>query len=405
MEAKTTKNDPGNLALTMSPKELALSPKEFYVDPDIRSAESLPASAFTDQDFLELELRTIFNRSWLLVPPQVAPENFLKSQGARIPFTLLGKPLFLQRSLKGQLHCFPNVCTHAWHALVESRDVSGTITCPQHGRQFNAEGRFVSQAGFDNLENFPRKSDHLSNLSIEEWAQFLFLCLGQPIAALSEFVSQLQESIPGIPLKELRRHPVDREIRELDGNWKQHAWNYMDNFHIRFVHKGPGGLADGIDLQSYRTELYKFSALQWAYSRRPENGFDPKLLNSRFQDPADHERRVFALWWFIFPNLTLNFYPWGLSLNAYMPVPNNPHKTQFLWYNYALDEEKFRQRNKIWLSAQVDSEDIQAITLVSRGAQSGYAPRGRFAPREEAGPHWFHRLVYQRGFGAELGQT
>jgi ring hydroxylating enzyme alpha subunit len=104
---------------------------------------------------------------------------------------------------------------------------------------------------------------------------------------------------------------------------------------------------------------------------------------------------VFALWWFIFPNTTLNFYPWGLSVNVYMPIPGKPDKTLFLWFQYALDEEKFQRRNSTWLNEQVDAEDIEAISLVSAGAKSGFAPRGRFAPNEERGPHWFQRLVYE----------
>jgi len=63
-----------------------------------------------------------------------------------------------------------------------------------------------------------------------------------------------------------------------------------------------------------------------------------------------------------------------------------------------LDEEKFQRRNGTWLSEQVDGEDIQAIGLVSTGAKSGFAPCGRFAPTEETGPHWFHRLVYETVF-------
>jgi hypothetical protein len=39
------------------------SSKDFFVDPDIRRAESLPDSAFTDPNFLELEMETIFNRT------------------------------------------------------------------------------------------------------------------------------------------------------------------------------------------------------------------------------------------------------------------------------------------------------------------------------------------------------
>ena len=371
------------------------------MDPDIRRAESLPAAAFTDEEFLELELRTIFTRAWLLIPPENHPPDFLKPQGARVPFSLLGKPLFLQRGLKGQLHCFPNVCTHAWHPLVEGSAVGRTIICPQHGRQFDVEGRFVSQAGFNDLENFPRDSDHLRSIPVEEWAQFAFACLGRPMAPFHKFVGEVQNSLPAMSLEKLRSHSTGSDVREVDGNWKQHAWNYMDNFHIRFVHKGPGGLADTIELASYRTELYKFSSLQWVSARKPETGFDPETVHSRFRDPKNPGKRVFALWWFIFPNTVFNLYPWGLSVNMYLPVPRKPDRTQFLWYNFALDEKKFQRRNDIWLSEQVDAEDIEAISNVSRGAQSGLAPRGRFAPREEAGSHWFHRLVYETSFGGQ----
>ena len=379
-----------------------LSTREFFVDPEITRAESLPSSAFVDLEFLDLELGTIFAHTWLLAPQESNSQNSLAAltdslgkTGSRVPFNLLGKPLFLQRGQHGKLSCFPNVCTHAWHPLVESSSIGGTIICPQHGRQFDNEGRFVAQAGFEKMEGFPKKSDNLRNVHVDEWGPWIFVSTGEPLAYFREFVEKVQQSIPGIRLESLRRRRVDGEVREVDGNWKQHAWNYMDNFHIRFVHKGPGGLADAIDLSSYRTELYKFSALQWAYARDEENGFEHRLLADRFREGKDNSKRVFALWWFIFPNTTLNFYPWGVSVNVYMPIPGKPDRTRFLWYQYALDEDKFRHRNSTWLNEQVDAEDIEAISLVSAGAKSGFARRGRFAPNEETGPHWFHRLVYE----------
>ncbi|TMI31383.1 Rieske 2Fe-2S domain-containing protein [Candidatus Bathyarchaeota archaeon] len=379
--------------------------KEFFVDPNIDRAESLPASAFVDPEFLELELGTIFAHTWLLAPRENDSQDGLATStdpigktGSRFPFNLLGKPFFLQRGQHGRLNCFPNVCTHAWHPLVGSSSVGGAIICPQHGRQFDNEGRFVAQAGFEKVDGFPRESDHLRNVHVDEWGQWVFVSTSDPLAPFREFIETVQQSVPGIKLASLRRHRFDGEVREVDGNWKQHAWNYMDNFHIKFVHKGPGGLADAIDLSSYRTELYKFSALQWAYARDEKNGFDPQLLADRFLDPKNPTRKVFALWWFIFPNITLNFYPWGLSVNVYMPISGKPDKTLFLWFQYALDEEKFQRRNSTWLSDQVDAEDIEAIGLVNTGAKSGFAPRGRFAPSEETGPHWFHRLAYETIF-------
>lgn len=381
-----------------------LSRKEFYVDPDPGKAESLPYRAFTDPQFLDLELDTIFRKNWVLLPSRSSDEmtpvtKLANKQGLRIPISLLGKPLFVQISGGHEIRCFANVCTHAWYPLVESATVGGSIVCPQHGRKFDNSGKFMSHMGFERLENFPRESDNLKEFRAETWGPLLFTCLGAPLAGLTSIVSNMSESVSGIDLESVQYRQVENEIREVDGNWKQHCWNYMDNYHIRFVHKGPGGLADAIDLNSYSTELHNYSSLQWAYARHPKDGFAPEQIATRFRDPNHPERRVFALWWFIFPNLALNFYPWGLSINQYMPVPGKPQKTEFHWYNYSFDDTKFEQRNETWLNDQVDAEDIEAISLVSRGASSGLAPRGRFAPREEQGPHWFHRLVYTGVFG------
>ena len=82
----------------------SISAEEVFVDPEIGKAESLPASAFVDPEFLKLELRTVFANTWLLVPQKkiseqdpVALSDFLTKNGSRVPFSLLGKPLFLQR--------------------------------------------------------------------------------------------------------------------------------------------------------------------------------------------------------------------------------------------------------------------------------------------------------------------
>lgn len=383
--------------------------KAFYVDREIRKAESLPAEAFANPNFLNLELQTLFTRTWLLVPERTQQDlrddprslqELVKLRGARVSFTLLDIPFFLQRDWKGKLHCFPNVCTHAWYPLAHGPVRERSITCGQHGRQFDCEGRFLSQAGFGDLKGFPRESDNLRDFLVGQWSRFLFVGTGRAIAPLNRFLGEVEESAPLLINRRFKQAANSAEMREVTGNWKQHAWNYMDRFHIGYIHRAPGGLADAIDLPSYRTELYDFSSLQWVYARNPDHGFNPGELPKRFRDPNAPGKRVFALWWFIFPNITFNFYPWGLSVNVYMPVPGKPENTLFHWYHYVSDAEKYKLRNEIWLNEQVDNEDVDTMMQVQRGVRSGMAVRGRFAPRDETGPHWFHRLVYTTIFEA-----
>jgi hypothetical protein len=73
--------------------------KESFADPKIGRAESLPASAFVDPEFLELELGTIFAQTWLLAPQESNSQDdpatlmgSLGKTGSRVPFNLLGSP-------------------------------------------------------------------------------------------------------------------------------------------------------------------------------------------------------------------------------------------------------------------------------------------------------------------------
>lgn len=380
--------------------------RAYHVDPDIRKAETLPPEAFTEPGFLDLELATIFQRSWLLVPQRDAVSlrddprslaEWVRRRGARAPVAVLDRPLFLQRDWKGTLHLFPNVCTHAWHTLVQGPDRDRSVVCPQHGRKFDTEGKFVMQPGFEKAPGFPRDCDHLADLGVAEWGELVFACLGEPAAPFEDVFAPVRASLGKLPFDKLQRKPVAGEVRELDGNWKQHAWNYMDQLHIPYIHSKPGGLSEAVELSTYVTELHGRAALQWAYARNPEHGFDPKLLPARFRSG---DRRVFALWWFVFPNLALNFYPWGLSVNVYQPIRGQPQRTLFFWHHYAWDEEKYAAKDDAWMMREVDDEDVDALSQVARGVRSGFAPRGRFGPEVEKGPHWLHRLVYEGAFGA-----
>jgi choline monooxygenase len=366
-----------------------------HVDEDIRRAEGLPPATFADRDFLDRELATIFRRSWLVVPehgddPRPLDEQ-LAARGSRVPVTVLGRPLFLQRGWDDDaLRAFPNTCTHAWYPLVLGASRGPTLVCGQHGRRFDCTGRFVSQQGFPaDMPGFPRACDHLEALQVAAWRRLTFVAMSAQVPALGELLAEVDASLAKMPTTFER---LSAEVREIAGNWKQHSCNYLDHFHIGFVHRAPGGLADAIDLGSYTTEIHEHGAvLQWVYARDPADGFDPAWLPERFQDAKG--RRVFALWWFVFPNLALSFYPWGLSVNVYQPVPERPDATRFVWYQLALDRAKHAERDRRWLSSQVDAEDVDALAQVSRGLRSGFAHRQRFAPEHEQALHWFHRHV------------
>jgi choline monooxygenase len=371
---------------------------------DIVTAETLPARTFTDRAWLERELATVFTRTWQLVPERATDDDprplaeQVAARGSRVPVTLGGRPLYLQRGWDDDtLRLFPNTCTHAWFPLVPGPSRGPTLVCGQHGRRFDCTGRFISQPGFQGVPGFPRDCDHLRAMPAATWRGLVLAALDPAAPPLADVLADVDASLVRFP-DTLRRAAQGGEVRDVAGNWKQHAWNFLDRFHIGYVHRAPGGLADAVELASYTTELHEHAVLQWVYASDPADGFDPALLPDRFADPGG--RRVFAVWWFVYPNLALNFYPWGLSINVYQPIPERPDATRFGWFHWVLDPARHAERDRRWLSSQVDAEDVDALAQVSRGLRSGFAPRGRFAPGEEQAAHWLHRKISRDVLGA-----
>jgi choline monooxygenase len=170
----------------------------------------------------------------------------------------------------------------------------------------------------------------------------------------------------------------------VQANWALYVENYLEPFHIAYVHQQ--SLGGALDYNAYRTELYPQSSLQVGVAAAGEDAFE---LPSGH---ADSGTRVAAYYWWLYPGVMLNFYPWGLSLNVVQPLAVNRTRVSFL--SYVLDES----RRGVGAGAdvhRVEMEDEEIVESVQRGLRSRLYHRGRYAPHRETGTHHFHRLLVQ----------
>ena len=100
-----------------------------------------------------------------------------------------------------------------------------------------------------------------------------------------------------------------------------------------------------------------------------------------------------AYYFWVFPNLMFNFYPWGLSLNVVQPLDVARTKVQFrtfVWDESALEKGAGADLDR------VEREDEAIVENVQLGVRSRLYDRGRFSPDMEAGVHHFQRLLVQQ---------
>lgn len=99
--------------------------------------------------------------------------------------------------------------------------------------------------------------------------------------------------------------------------------------------------------------------------------------------------RDLVLFYRLFPNLMLNFYPWGLSVNVVQPL--GPARTKASFISYVWRQE-LRDKGVGAGLHLVEMEDEEVVESVQGGALAAY-DRGRYSPKRETGTHHFHRLL------------
>lgn len=352
----------------------------YYVHPDIAKAETISTDVYLNPEVFSLSKEKIFAPSWQFI----GDTDLVKENGSVHPFTLLedylDEPLLLTRDQDGVLHCLSNVCTHRGNLVVNQPCKQHHLQCKYHGRRFQLDGTFSFMPEFSEVDNFPSERDHLKSLPVFQWGKWLFTTLKQGNPAASYFADMIRRLV-WLAIQNFHfRADLSRDY-VVEANWALYCENYLEGFHIPFVHAGLNAV---IDYGTYTTELFQYSNLQLGLAKEGEMAFD--LPSSS----PDYGKRVGGYYFWIFPNMMFNFYPWGLSINIVKPVGISKTVVSFL--TYVWDESKLEQGAGSDLF-RVEMEDEEVVQAVQKGIRSRFYTHGRYSVTREQGTHHFHRLL------------
>jgi len=350
------------------------------IDSDITKSATLEGKFYTSEAAFKDSLEYVFVKNWQLI----TDDSKMKQDRSAFPFQFLGDllpdPLVLVNNL-GNLSCFSNVCTHRGNILIEKPCIiKKHITCGYHGKQFDICGKFKFMPKTEGMKNFPTEQDNLPEVPVVKWKQFIFASMA-PVFEFSKLINEVEERVGWMPIECFDyREDLSKEYF-VDANWALYCDNYLEGFHIPFIHDDLNAV---LDHNSYDVEIFKYSNLQIGIASDNDICFDlPK-------DSKDYGKKIAAYYFWLFPNLMLNFYPWGLSVNIVTPISVNRTRIQFK--SYVWDENKLDSGAGADLD-KVELEDEEVVQQVQKGVASRFYKYGRFSPTMEKGVHHFHTLL------------
>lgn len=369
-----------------------MTSKPFRLDvhEQIECAHTLASRFYTDPHVLDVERERIFRRTWQLVgtlnqPCDNAAKRTISDPETYFTADVAGEPVIVVRDKQGTLRAFSNVCRHRAGPIALGSGCKNVLRCQYHGWTYTLDGRLIGTPDVDGVEFFDRSTMGMVALRCEVWERFIFVNFDANAEPLSAFLGDIPRQLRGFPFAGLEFS--ERREYLINCNWKVYVDNYLEGYHIPIAHPG---LMREIDYAQYRTETFRFYSQQFA----PIRAVKTQESGERFYAPDSGALKE-ALYFWIFPNLMLNFYPDNISTNLIVPINHEKTLTVFEWFFHGASSPAVRERieRAVSFSDEVQQEDILLCENVQRGLRSATYDRGRYSVKRENGVHHFHVLL------------
>jgi choline monooxygenase len=255
------------------------------------------------------------------------------------------------------------------------------LQCKYHGWTYKLDGTLRGVPRFDRVDLFDKKDFGLVPIKAEVWQGLVFVKLNPDGKTVASVLKGIAENI--LPNRLEKKKFFKRVKYDVRCNWKAYVDNYLEGYHLPYVHPE---LCDVLDVKEYLTETFEHYSLQRS----------PVKKEGKFYS---NDGQVF--YYFVFPNFMLNILPGRLQTNVVLPVEPNRCTVIFDYLYDDISESNQRQiQEDIDYSDKVQLEDIMICEAVQKGLESKAYHKGRFSVECEAGVHHFQSLLkraYERG--------
>ncbi|MEO0371761.1 MAG: aromatic ring-hydroxylating dioxygenase subunit alpha [Pseudomonadota bacterium] len=218
----------------MSSLKMMLEP--FWEDTSPR--RGLPAGAYTDPEFWASECQTVFTKNWVCI----GFVHELKKRGDAIPVKFAGHPLLIVRNRDGDIKVFHNICRHRCLTLLEEpRNVGSLIRCPYHAWVYDLDGALRGTPHFGGanahvLDDLSREETGLIRVRTHIWNDWIFVNIDGEAEDFETYSATLQARLDGVTWDKVDCIGT-LEFGEIACNWKFVMENFIEPYHVQFVHK------------------------------------------------------------------------------------------------------------------------------------------------------------------------
>lgn len=343
----------------------------------------LPPALYSDSIAYQMERENIFAKNWIYA----GQLDRLRKLGDYLSINIAGYPIFVYRSpLSGELVAFHNVCSHRAGPIVPMNpNQYGTalygnqsqLRCQYHAWLYDSrDGTLAATPNFNyRFKSNEKESMKLKTVQVEVFAQqFIFINMSDTARTpINTLLKDLKDDIMAFPLQEYKY--LESQIHTMKCNWKTYVDNYQEGYHIHSIHPE---LDKSVQAKKYTvTNVNDLYSIHHAPSRQSNDS------NEKF------------LWLYLYPNLALNLYEKGYSIEHILPLGKDQTIISYDFFvRSTSNTEEMAQRiseakDSIRRTLAITNEDKLICEQTQINLDSGMYKPGYLSPTMENGVQFF----------------
>lgn len=342
-----------------------------YLETPERACFTLPPEAYYSPELHALEVREIFEKSWLCV----GREEYVPNTGDYYTIDVMGEPVIVVRGKDGRVRALNSACRHRYMPVAEGRGNAGRFTCPYHAWTYALDGRLIGAPHMEESQVFDPAKCGLPQYRLETWMGFLFVNLDDDAAPLQPVMASVERAVANYRIAE--QTEIFHYEKVWAGNWKLSGENSMEYYHHVGLHVRSIGIqtpAKGTYFptapfapdETFTHQRCRMETKQHAMNPRGDlRGMTPEELSTAYLV-------------YVFPAFTMAMRP---GTNNWLSFrPDGPEKTKVLggylmWKDIAEEEPELARARRA-LIEQVNDEDEHATADLAKVMRSRKAARG-----------------------------
>lgn len=355
----------------------------------------LPAARYTDPDFLALEEKHLWKKSWLYA----CHMDEIPEVGSYMLWKRSGSPILIVRGKDNEPRAFYNTCRHRGAPVVaDESGQSRAFMCSYHGWTYNLEGDLINLRDKRDFPDLDKSCKGLVKVRCERWGNWIFVNEDEGAASLQKSIGPIWDEMAEFCPQDLRF--VDRAAFEVPCNVKILLDAFLETYHLKSIHQNT--VDRFLDHMGTTITLWKNGNSRMVTPNRREDWVDPGTIGMPKIDGLSEIPRLNNVSYNIYPNIVMPPSDSGIPMLVFFPKTNDSMVVECHWFSpdWGDGEKSDLWSKRIENFERILEEDTQFAPTIQKSVESPGCQGMTLSYQERRIYHWHEEL--DRRIGDEI---